>query len=118
MRLFSSRILWNGVIRVVLFWAIVSATVYATSLKFPILDFPLIHETIGIAFATGHLEGLSSQDFAFALASMIGAVALGLAVAYLIMHVVLISLAISDASRRIKRARNSALTPIGAQHWL
>ena len=63
-------------IRFVLFWAIVAATVYATSLKFPILDFPLIHETIGVAFATGHLEGLSSQDFAFALAAMIGTVAL------------------------------------------
>jgi hypothetical protein len=78
MRLFSSRVLWNGVIRFVLFWAIVAATVYATSLKFSILDFPLIHETIGLAFASGHLEGLSSQDFAFALAAMIGAAALGL----------------------------------------
>ena len=108
MRLFSSRLLWSGVICFVLFWAIVSATVYAISLKFPILDFPLIHETIGIAFATGHLEGLSSQDFAFALAAMIGTVALGLAVAYFIMHVVLISLAIFDASQPVTRARSSA----------
>src|SRR3984893_13082708 len=109
MRLFSSRLLWSGVIRFVLFWAIVSATVYATSLKFSILDFPLIHETIGIAFATEHLEGLSSQDFAFALAAMVVAVALGFAAAYFIMHVVLISLAIFEASQPVTRARSSAL---------
>ncbi len=109
MRLFSSRLLWSGVIRFVLFWAIVSATVYATSLKFPILEFPFIRKTIGLAFASGHLEGLSSQDFAFALAAMIGAVALGLAVAYFIMHVVLISLAIFDASQPVTRARSSTL---------
>src|SRR5258705_11071593 len=105
MRLFSSRVLWNGVIRFVLFWAIVSATVYATSLKFPILDFPLIHETIGIAFPTGHLDGLSSQDFAFALSAMLGAVAFGLAVAYFIMHLVLISLAILAATHPFTQAR-------------
>ncbi|WP_315769018.1 anti-phage ZorAB system protein ZorA [Bradyrhizobium sp. SZCCHNR2012] len=96
-------------IRLASFWSIIAGTAYVTSLKFPILDFPLIGETIGNAFATGHLEGLSSPGFAFALASMIGAVALGLAIAYFIMHVVLISLAISDASRRITRAKNSAL---------
>jgi hypothetical protein len=108
MRLFSSRVLWSGVTRLVLFWVIVSATVYTASLKFPVLDFRLIQETIGVTFATGHPESLSSQDFAFALSSLIGAVALGLAVAYFVMHVVLISLAISDASRRITSARNSA----------
>ncbi len=94
-------------IRLVSFWGIVSATVYVTSLIFPILDFHLIHETIGTAFAAGNLDGLSSHDFAFALASMMGAVALGLAVAYFIMHVVLISLAILDASQRIARNRDS-----------
>ncbi|WP_316225047.1 anti-phage ZorAB system protein ZorA [Bradyrhizobium sp. SZCCHNR1082] len=94
-------------IRLVSFWGIVSATVYVTSLIFPILDFHLIRETIGIAFATGNLDGLSSHDFAFALASMMGAVALGLAVAYFILHVVLISLAIFDASQRIARNQDS-----------
>lgn len=108
MRLFSSRVLWNGWLRFVLFWGIVSTVVYASSLAFPVLDFDLIQKTIGVAFSTWHVEGLSSQDFAFALTCMIFAVAFGLIAAYLAMHVGLISLAISDATGRIKRARNPA----------
>ncbi|MBB5045969.1 uncharacterized protein YukE [Rhodopseudomonas rhenobacensis] len=108
MQIFSSRVLWNGAIRLLLFWSIVGTTVYASSLTIPFLDFPLIQKTIGAAVSTGHVEGLSSPEFAFALAFLIGVVALGLAVAYFVVHVVLFSLAISDATRRIKSARNSA----------
>lgn len=108
MRLFSSRVLWNGLIRLVLFWGIVGATVYGSSLAVSLLDLSLVEDTIHAAVSSGHVEGLSSHEFAFALAFLIGAVAIGLAIAYLVMHVVLILLAISDATRRIKSARNSA----------
>ncbi|MFC0242626.1 anti-phage ZorAB system protein ZorA [Rhodopseudomonas telluris] len=108
MGLFSSRVLWNGVIRLVLFWGIVGATVYAGSVTLSLLDLSLVQNTLRVAVSTGHVEGLSSHEFAFALAILIGVIALGLSVAYLVMHVLLISLAISDATRRIKSTRNSA----------
>jgi hypothetical protein len=107
MRLFSSRVLWNGAIRTILFWCIVSATVYAFSLRAPVLDFRLIAESLGVA-ATGHHDALSSQAFAFALAALIFAVALGFLVAYFVMHAMLIRRAITDARRVITRERDAA----------
>jgi uncharacterized protein YukE len=104
MRLFSSRVLWNGAFRLVFFWLIVSGTVYAASLAIPILDFSLIFETLSRAL-NGQLEGLSSQAFAFALALLISAIALGFLFAYFIMHAVLINLAVADARRSITRER-------------
>jgi hypothetical protein len=102
MGLFSSRVLWNGAFRLLVFWLILSGTVYAASLANPILDFSLLFETLGLALK-GQLEGLSSQAFAFALALLISAIAFGFLLAYFVMHAVLINLAIADARRSITR---------------
>ena len=106
MRLFSSRVLWKGAIRTVLFWCIVSATVYAFSLRAPVLNFHLISETLGLA-SQGQLDAVSSQAFAFALACLIFAVALGFLAAYFVMHAMLIRRAIADARRVITRERDA-----------
>lgn len=106
MGLFSSRVLWNGIIRMFVFWLILSGVVYAASLVLPFLNLALISQTIDLA-VRGQLEGLSSQAFAFALATLIATTALGFVVAYFLMHVVLIRLAITDARRQITRQRTS-----------
>ncbi|MCK1466863.1 anti-phage ZorAB system protein ZorA [Bradyrhizobium sp. CW10] len=106
MGLFSSRVLWNGVIRFFVFWLILSGVVYAASLALPFLNLALIVQTVDLA-VKGQLEGLSSQAFAFALATLIATTALGFVVAYFLMHVVLIWLAIADAGRQITRQRTS-----------
>jgi uncharacterized protein YukE/gas vesicle protein len=106
MGLFSTRVLWNGALRSVVFWIIVVGTVYAASLVVPFLNIALIAKTMSLAFQ-GHLEGLSSQPFAFALAALISFTGLGFAAAYLLMHVLLIRAALADARRQITKHKTS-----------
>lgn len=106
MGLFSTHVLWNGSLRLVVFWLIHFATVSAASLAVPALDLPLILHTIGLALQ-GHLEGVSTQAFAFALAALIFFTGLGFVVAYLVMHVIVISLALAEARRLVTAQKTS-----------
>jgi uncharacterized protein YukE len=106
MEFFSTRVLWNGPLRLVAFWLIFFGTVAAASFAVPVLDLPLIARTIALALQ-GHLEDVSTQAFAFALAALIFFTGLGFAVAYLIMHVVLIRLALADARRQVTVQKTS-----------
>ncbi|MFT3937637.1 anti-phage ZorAB system protein ZorA [Rhodopseudomonas sp.] len=109
MRLFSSGFLWSVPVRLFVFWGLVSAAVYGIALVFPAVDLFLVIGTIADAARTGEFHQLSSPTFVFALASLIGSCAFGLLIAFFVTHVILISLAISDASRWIRNARDPAM---------
>lgn len=97
-----SRVVWYWVFRVVVFWAIVIGTVFAISLAWPPFD-PALIWNIVLASISGRFEGLSRPEFAYALASGLGAIALGLAVAFLLMHALAIPLSLRLAQRSLDR---------------
>jgi hypothetical protein len=107
MGFFAGSFLWNGILRIFLFWAIVVGALWGQTRIWPWLDAKLVEETFREAVA-GRYAGISTQGFAFALASGLGALALALAAAFLVLHMVMIPLAIRTARRRIARAKDMA----------
>jgi hypothetical protein len=80
------------------------AVVGAVALVFPPLNLQLIWKTTGEAFA-GHIENVSKQEFAFSLASLLSALALGLAFAFYLLLVLPTQLTLGRARALVARAQ-------------
>ncbi|AMS40143.1 anti-phage ZorAB system protein ZorA [Aminobacter aminovorans] len=89
--------------RFVLFWAIPVAFVFATELLLPQVNYGLAYDTI-VAAVGGNIEGVSQPEFAYALAGILFIFAIGLAAAFLLLHVLPVILALSRAQRLVRAA--------------
>lgn len=96
---------WNSVLRITTFWAIAAACIVALGFMWPAFDIRLIADVLSKAFG-GEMEGLSTQSFAFALASALIAVGAGLAVAFMLLYAVAISLALWSVRRVVAGSRD------------
>ncbi|TPI65512.1 hypothetical protein FJ420_11545 [Mesorhizobium sp. B3-1-3] len=105
MSIFASKLLWNGAIRFIFFWAIVAAVLWKLASTFAWLDVDLIWATL-TEVRNGDLRGVSSQGFAFAIASSLVAFAMALAIAFTVMHTILISLSIFGIRRRVQKTKD------------
>jgi hypothetical protein len=91
-------------LRIPLFWCLVLAVVAASAFAFPPLDLQLVSKTVGEAFA-GNIEHVSRREFAFALASLLAALAGGLAIAFYLLLVLPVQLTLRRARALVARAQ-------------
>lgn len=89
------------------FWSIVALVAFGASYAFPFIDFRLIRDTISAA-TSGGIDGVSKAQFAYALAGTIGAIAAGLATAFLALHVAPICFALWQARRFVSGAKGAS----------
>ncbi|WP_131829923.1 anti-phage ZorAB system protein ZorA [Consotaella salsifontis] len=88
--------------RFFVFWVLTAGVVAAAASFIPLLDLRLVGHTIANVFADP--DGVSKQSFAFSVALLIGAAAIGLAVAYFVCHVLSIGLSLRRARKVIRSA--------------
>jgi ABC-type transporter Mla subunit MlaD len=96
LRLFASAALWSGIVRFILFWTLVGLGLVVASHIAPYSDWRLVYDVLKDVRA-GLADRIAGKDFAFALSSGIVQVAMALAFAFLITHVLLIQAAIQAA---------------------
>ncbi|KRE22550.1 hypothetical protein ASE66_25495 [Bosea sp. Root483D1] len=105
------RGLFIATTRFVLFWAIPVAFVFAAELLLPQVNYRLAYDTV-VSAAGGNIEGISQPEFAYALAAILFVFAIGLAAAFMLLHVLPVILALSRAKQMIQaaggRSRNRA----------
>ncbi len=101
-------------LRIPLFWILVFAVVAASAFVFPPLDLQLVSRTVGEAFA-GHIENVSRREFAFALASLLAAMAAGLAIAFYVQLVLPVQLTLWRARGLVARAQGREKTLAGVR---
>jgi hypothetical protein len=95
-RIFAANAVWSAAVRIPLFWLLVAGAVIALARVMPYSDWRLMASAIGQD--PERLPDLvTSQDFAFALASAIVQVGLALGFAFFVAHVVLIGAALRSA---------------------
>lgn len=104
------RFFVNPYVRVSIFLAIVVVIVHFSQGWVPYHDMPRIFSTIEASYRTGAIEGLSDKSFVFALAVAIGAVAVGLLVAFSF-NMLLIVFTLGGARRRVERISKGAKAP-------
>jgi hypothetical protein len=105
MGFFASPFLWNGIVRVAVFWAVLLSVIWGLEQLWPWLDAALIQDTLREA-AAGNLAKVSTQEFAFALAAGLSACAISLAVAFLVLHALLVPLSLWSVRKQIERPKN------------
>jgi hypothetical protein len=99
-RLFAANALWSAAVRVPLFWLLVAGAIVALAPVMPYSDWRLLSSAIGQS--QDHLPDLvTSQEFAFALASAIVQVGLAFGLAFFVAHVLLIGAALRSARRTL-----------------
>jgi hypothetical protein len=101
----SSGFVWNRWFRSIAFWAIVVGVVASLGYSLPYLDLSPIIAAFD-QLRAGDASGLSDRSFAYALAGSLAALALGLAVAFLVLHAFMISIAIGSARRWVEKSAN------------
>ncbi|QEL21926.1 hypothetical protein FQV39_04525 [Bosea sp. F3-2] len=89
--------------RLILFWAIPVAFVFTAELLLSQVDYRLAYDTI-VSAAGGNIEGISQPKFAYALAAILFVFAIGLAAAFLLLHVLPVILALSRARQMVQAA--------------
>tara|TARA_R110000751_G_scaffold10055_2_gene37189 strand:+ start:14844 stop:16949 length:2106 start_codon:yes stop_codon:yes gene_type:complete len=94
---------FNPLLRLVLFWGIVGAVLMLASQNISWIDVPRVIDTVRGAFQPGGLEAVSEKEFAFSLASLIFAFAVGMAVAFGLCHVMPVLLTLRFSTGRINR---------------
>jgi uncharacterized protein YukE len=102
LRVFASTALWSGVVRFILFWSLVGFGLAAVSHVTPYSNWPLVHNVLN-EVRVGHIRRVAEQDFAFALSSAIVQLALALAFALFVAHVLLLRAALYTAKRDLGR---------------
>lgn len=107
MRFIVSRFLWNGIVRAIAFWGIFLSVIWSLEQLWPWLDATLIQDTLREA-ATGNLAKVSTQEFAFSLAAGLSACALGLAVAFLLLHALSVPLSLWSLRKQVERPKSMA----------
>ena len=98
-----------GPIRLVLFVGVVFGVVYILNVTSSWLDLNLISATTINAW-NGDVEALSDKDFAYSLASLIVAFGFGIAIAYGLVNVALVMLAVGRSRNVLTKAMRSAKT--------
>jgi hypothetical protein len=81
MNVFASRLLWSGPVRIGMFWAIAAGVFWQLATWIPPLDGSLILTTLA-EVSNRQMDGVASQEFAFAVATALFVSAIALAVAF------------------------------------
>ncbi len=102
-----SRLAWNGWARIVAFWILVGLVVWGVAQVASWFDPALIAHGVRQGL-NGDTHALSTQGFAFALASAIVAVALGFLVAFGLLHALAISFPLWRLRRQVTRTADMA----------
>ncbi len=102
-----NSLLWRPAVRIAGFWALAGLVAAGLTSAFAPLGPGAVLGIIANAFH-GDLSAVSTQPFAFSLSIAIGAVATGLALAYLVFHVVLVVFALGRARARVLRTGSPA----------
>ncbi|WP_224407284.1 anti-phage ZorAB system protein ZorA [Afifella sp. IM 167] len=95
-------IVWNGGVRFLAFWLVVGAILVFLASWWPWLDASLVLAVFREAI-DGNLERVSQPEFAYALAAGLGALAIALLTAFLLLHVVALRLALGRLRRAVMR---------------
>ncbi|MBK1625427.1 anti-phage ZorAB system protein ZorA [Afifella marina] len=98
-------IVWNGGVRFLAFWLVVGAILVLLASWWPWLDAHLVLAVIGEAI-DGNLERVSQPGFAYALAAGLGALAIALLIAFLLLHVGALGLTLWRLRRAVMRTRD------------
>jgi Mg2+ and Co2+ transporter CorA len=93
-----------GVLRFAFFWVIPLLVVAAADRLWPIVDYRLAGSTIDAAIH-GNIDLVSEPAFAYALAGILACLAAGLGIAFLLLHVVPVWLALRGATRLVSAAQ-------------
>lgn len=103
--IFVSKFIWFRTFRLASFWGIVAVSTVIVYLRFSPLALSDVIATVAQAFQ-GDISKVSTQSFAFALATTIIAVATGFFSAFLVLHCVFIPLSIRNAAIVIRSSKN------------
>lgn len=93
-----------GFLRFALFWVIPVFVVAATELYFPLVDYRLATSTIGDAIH-GNIDLVSEPAFAYALAAILACFAAGLGIAFYVLYVMPVLVALWRATRLVSAAQ-------------
>lgn len=103
---FAKPLLWNGFVRIILFWAIVGLVVWGLLHWLAPLGLSDVWDIVDEAFH-GTMDRVSTRTFAFTLATTIGALAAGLLVSHLFCDMILIRLALRAMRTRVSSLSDS-----------
>ncbi|MCQ0987168.1 anti-phage ZorAB system protein ZorA [Jiella marina] len=95
------RLLRNGLSRFLIFWMLTAGTIALANYCIPSFRLELIWPTI--ANATQNPDAISNPAFAFSLAWLLGALAAGLSISFLVCHVLSIGLSLRAARGHIEK---------------
>lgn len=99
----TSSTLWNGFVRILLFWTTFAAALLVIARFAPFSEWDRVHQVFQ-EVASGDVRNVSDKTFAFALSSAIVQVAVALALSFLVSHVLLLRAALFTARVRLGRA--------------
>ncbi len=102
-----SKFAWNAWTRFFVFWVLVCVVVWGVAQMAPWFDLAVMSKVVSQGMK-GDLHDLSSKAFAFAVASGIGAVALGFLVAFGVLHALGICFPLWRLRRRVTRSTDMA----------
>jgi hypothetical protein len=92
-------------VRFVLFWTVVALAMLLVGPVAPYSNWALIARVLG-EISRSDLNQIINKDFAFGLASAIGQIAVALAAAFAVCHVLLVRLALRAARKAFRKARD------------
>jgi len=92
--------------RIVLFWAATITVTIGASYVFPFIDVSLVAATISEA-VEGYIDQISRREFAYALAGLLASIAVGLGIAFGLLHVVPVLFTLWQAKRIVIRAQGN-----------
>jgi hypothetical protein len=105
LRILGSSLLWHGLVRAVIFWSTFGAGLAALAEFAPYSRWQHVSDVLREVGA-GKLDHVSEKTFAFALSSGICQVAIALALAFFVSHVVLLRAAVRGAKGSLGRSDN------------
>jgi Mg2+ and Co2+ transporter CorA len=93
-----------GFLRLALFWAIPLALIFVAELFLSFVNYQLAARTVADAIS-GRIDGVSKPEFAYALAGILGCCAIGLAAAYIVLHVLPVLVSLWRATRLVSNVQ-------------
>lgn len=98
----GSSLLWRGWFRIALFWGSFATALIALARAAPFSDWSHVLVVLG-EVSNGDIEHVAERSFAFALSSGIAQIAIALAIAFLVSHVLLLRATLRGARRFLGR---------------
>lgn len=116
MRLIS-QLIWNGYLRLFLFWGIFTGVLFLLDSTSEVLNFLMLFNrfSAGIGLISGNYQGdafndtlasLSHHEFVYNLAYSIGSIAIGFITAFFIMHVCAIAFSLKKMRKHIEKQKS------------